>query len=363
LEKLGPAAKEAIPALTESLKDKDADVRAFAQKALDAVAGKAPPPPKDDLASLMKQLQDKDAKVRLKAVQKLAALGPAAKDAVPALTEAVKDRDEDVRAAAKKALLAVKGENPALAQIRKDLKSKKRAERAKAVEELAQLGEDGRDATADLLLSMREIWPVNKEAYLDCLEKIEPALHKPISTLILDTDQTNWFQAMQTIGNMGTDGEHALPLLVGISKTYWPQQSRRVDAQHVLETVTAMSQIAPEKQEVLQTIVALLSAPNGYSYSGATTGHSRPYALELAEKLQISPKFIVPALIQWLNDSTPVVTQKRRDTTLQLLAIRKLGAYGAEAKAAIPALDKLRFSSSKEVRDEAKAALESIKEK
>ncbi len=58
--------------------------------------------------SLIKQLKDKDEVVRLKAAKELGKLGTDAKDAIPALTEALKDTDEDVRSVAKKAIALIK---------------------------------------------------------------------------------------------------------------------------------------------------------------------------------------------------------------------------------------------------------------
>ena len=67
LSAFGPDAKEAVPALTEALKHKDAGTRWSAVRAL----GK---------------------------------IGPDAREAIPALTKALKDEDEDVRKEAKAAL-------------------------------------------------------------------------------------------------------------------------------------------------------------------------------------------------------------------------------------------------------------------
>ena len=51
---------------------------------------------------LVKQLKNKDEIVRFKAAKALGKLGAEAKGAIPALTEALKDMDEDVRAVAKR---------------------------------------------------------------------------------------------------------------------------------------------------------------------------------------------------------------------------------------------------------------------
>src|SRR5262245_42258360 len=95
---------------------------------------------KTNVPALIKQLKDKNEIVRLKGAKTLGKLGAAAKDAVPALTEAAaNDDDADVRSVAKKALESIKGadkkESKELAEIVKGLRSNIKGERTKAAEE------------------------------------------------------------------------------------------------------------------------------------------------------------------------------------------------------------------------------------
>ena len=57
-----------------------------------------------DMPALLEALKDEDEDVRRLAVFALGRISPAPKDAVPALIEALKDEDEDVRAGAAYAL-------------------------------------------------------------------------------------------------------------------------------------------------------------------------------------------------------------------------------------------------------------------
>jgi hypothetical protein len=68
----------------EALKDKDKGTRIAAAFAL----GKIGPAAKDAVPALIEALKDKDRDVRSTAAQALSGIGPAAKAAVPALTEA-----------------------------------------------------------------------------------------------------------------------------------------------------------------------------------------------------------------------------------------------------------------------------------
>lgn len=58
---------------------------------------------------LMRRLQSENPGERIMAATILAIHGPEAQDALPALAEAEKDRDPNVRAAATKAIAAIKG--------------------------------------------------------------------------------------------------------------------------------------------------------------------------------------------------------------------------------------------------------------
>ncbi len=96
---LGAAAKPAIPAMTEALKDTDVDVRFAAAEALVklGVPGRVVP-------ALIALLEDKRWYNRRWAAEILGDVGPPAKAATPALTKVLKDESEDVRKAAAEAL-------------------------------------------------------------------------------------------------------------------------------------------------------------------------------------------------------------------------------------------------------------------
>lgn len=55
-----------------------------------------------------KDLGDKSPEKRARAARELATMGPAAKSALPALERAAKDRNQDVAAAAKQAIAAIR---------------------------------------------------------------------------------------------------------------------------------------------------------------------------------------------------------------------------------------------------------------
>ncbi len=128
LEELGPAAKDAIPALADMLENdskycekaaevlaaigedatpsliksvrfaEDSAVRCVAIEALGAIKTTA----KDAVPVLIERLRDEEAVVRMRAARALGEMG--AKKAVPALIESLRDEDSDVRGLAAEAL-------------------------------------------------------------------------------------------------------------------------------------------------------------------------------------------------------------------------------------------------------------------
>ena len=94
--RMGPKAKAAVPALMESLQDKDFKVRRVAMDALGSIGPEA----KAAVPALTEVLKCKGKIRRVRAASALGRIGPEAKTAVPALTELLKDKDSNVKSAA-----------------------------------------------------------------------------------------------------------------------------------------------------------------------------------------------------------------------------------------------------------------------
>ncbi|MBL7133421.1 MAG: DUF1287 domain-containing protein [Phycisphaerae bacterium] len=99
LGRIGPAAKAAVPALEEALKDKDGNVRYAAAAALARLGL-----PDRGLPVLIALLKGKSSILGKYAAMALGEIGAPAKAAIPALKEALEDREADVRYAATDAL-------------------------------------------------------------------------------------------------------------------------------------------------------------------------------------------------------------------------------------------------------------------
>jgi hypothetical protein len=100
LNKIGPAARAAVPALVRVLGDANNSVRETAAEALGAIG----PDASSAVAALIAVLGDPDWTVRTNAARALGQIGRAAQVAVPALQKAQEDTNQFVRKAAGEAL-------------------------------------------------------------------------------------------------------------------------------------------------------------------------------------------------------------------------------------------------------------------
>ncbi len=104
LRSFGPAAREAIPLLRSLLSNRDARVRLEAASALLIIEPSEKP---TALPVILATLKDSDREIRLQSVSQLCLLGNSARDAGLALTNALREEDEAVRAAVSQALTKI----------------------------------------------------------------------------------------------------------------------------------------------------------------------------------------------------------------------------------------------------------------
>jgi HEAT repeat protein len=101
---LGADGKAALPALVSALGDEGERVRQNVLRAIIAIGPDAKATP-----ALTNSLKDSDSLVRALSANALGQLGPLARQSVPALREALHDRDETVKKEAADALRAIVG--------------------------------------------------------------------------------------------------------------------------------------------------------------------------------------------------------------------------------------------------------------
>ncbi len=203
--------------------------------------------------SLARLLRHRNASVRIAAAQALATLGPVARDAVPALLSAVVNSG------------GVTWQDTGL--------------RGMATTALGEIG-----AAAEPALPHLEVLTNVVSAELAAM-KIRGGSLLPFIERLKDTsDQEKWGQTARLVGNLGTNGEPAIPSLLIV----------------LTSTITSLR----SKQWPMQ---------------GA--------ALVAISRIHRRPDLCVPVLVKWLeaDDPTP------RD-----FALRALRAFGPEAKPAVP---------------------------
>jgi HEAT repeat protein len=98
----GPDAKEAVAPLATAMQDKFPAVRTAASQALAAIGKPAVP-------DLIRLLKSGDTNVRSRSAWALGKIGPDAKEAIPALTQAAKDPEASVWTEAREAIIKIQG--------------------------------------------------------------------------------------------------------------------------------------------------------------------------------------------------------------------------------------------------------------
>jgi HEAT repeat protein len=306
-----------------------------------------------EVAKLTKELGDRDALVRLKAAKELGRLKEKAKDAIPALTEATSDPDEDVRAVAKRALTAIKEAagvadatkvNEKFAPLIKNLQSKDMKVRLKAIAELESLGVDAKPAGAALVeFGMMNPNAKVREAANTAFEKIDPEIYKEVLTIFIDASGGNKDLAVDNLRKMGAKAKAAVPMIKSYHQYLTKEGRHRRQPYFTLQALIA---IAPEDAAVQQTVLGLVAGPDDALPIGRETLIADMRALKIDAKKQL--EVLLAALAATKTD--------------RLLIINELGKMGSDAKAALTVLMSLKTDSDKEVREAAAAAIAAIKQ-
>ncbi|MEI7688024.1 MAG: HEAT repeat domain-containing protein [Planctomycetota bacterium] len=322
--------------------------------ALPVVEALAAPP---GVEALIRQLGEKDESVRLKAAKELGKLKEAAADAIPALTIATKDADEDVRAVAQRSLTTIRqavaagnaAKNAAknaemIPPLIKDLQSKDYKVRLAAIENLEKMGPTAKVAGAAIVeYGMMSASPKVREAAFDAFEKIDPNVYKEVFILLVDNNFDKKNNAIRDLRVMGGKALAAIPVLKVLAGT--PNSGFSGDPLYLLSVIT---DIAPDDLALQNTVLA-------YVASKKTSTENRSIAIRLMNKIPIENKQKYDALDAAFS-STGISTSDR------VQIINEIAKLGADAKVGLPWLRKLRFDPNAEVRRAAELAVEAIRD-
>jgi HEAT repeat protein len=389
---IGAAAKPAVPALIELLKDSDATVRRQAVKAM----MKIHPGPQVMVPLFVQSLEDSDPGVRMRilhaisdagpaAVPGLIAalendktaywvclvlrdMGPAAKAAVPALTEKLKDPRPEIRREAILALAAMEfAATPAAEPIAAALKDEQTAVAATyALGRIGRLPEDAESVVrantknADNMLSTTSYWtlarvhPEDKQLRIEVTERLIDRLK--------DSDPLVRVAAARALA--------ALPPAPEITATIWEKAFSNCDETTVLHALDALAMLGPTGVPELIEALKFEKARSPVVYVLGRIGPPAAPATQALAKL-IDDKddcLANDAILAIANigpgakDAVPALMEaiKREGDVHARTVVYALGKIGPDAVAAVPLLFDLMKGSDRSVVMESAWALANI---
>jgi HEAT repeat protein len=264
--------------------------------------GWAQPVPYTQVAPLIEKLTDNDFQVRHDAANAIVKIGS---PAVPALIEALKNENKQVRWRAASALGAIGTEaSAAVPALITTLQDEDEYIRRIAAYALGKIGPQASAAVPELL---------------DALQ---------------DSDRNLRLVAAYALGKIGSEASAAVPTLIA--------RLQDANAEVRLNAATALGRIGAEAKTTVPALIAALQDKDKYVRQGAADALGRFGA---------KGKTAVPALITALRDENKYV---------RLNAASALGRIGIEAKPAIPALIGTLQDEKVEVRRNAASGLGGI---
>ena len=238
-------------------------------------------------------------------------------------------------------------ENPEVEKYVKQLKSFEQTPRTAAIKQLAAMGTEAKSATRPLLeMILNPKMKAPQIAALEAVEKVNPKAYKPARTLILDN---GWFEradALKEIDNLNeADREAVLPVVIA---AYNLERIKSKGNGFVLnDFFRTFANSYPKEKETQDVFLQAIT----FVGPQAPASGSRKHALENLPKITIDKKPLYKALMSGMNDG---------DAGVRALVIAALGNLGADAKAALPILKKLKLDRNQEVREAADTAVKKI---
>jgi HEAT repeat protein len=296
-----------IPDLTQAVNDENEEVVRLVVWALEATCSKRP----EVLLVFIEGLKNKKALTRRDCAAAIGNCELEAKDAIPALLEALSDNDTRVRRAASNALrLKVRPDTKtAVVPLFAALKDKDHEVRAFSAEALANIGPEADKAIPALM-----------EAAID-----------PVN------DWTVRYSAALAIGRIGPNALPAVPTLIRVILNKSENRLVRPAA------TKALGEIGPDAREAIPALKECLK-DSDYSVRAEAA-----YALW---RIDQNMELVVPAAIEILNNDKDFLAQRR--------VVGFVGELGNKAKPAVPALIKVMEKEVDSFRPHVIAAIQKI---
>ena len=392
---LGIDAKDAVPALSKLLTDKEEDVRWHTVRALGSIgtaaAGAAP--------AVAERLADKSASVRAYAAFALGRMGDASKPFLPSLVKGIKDPERIVRRECVKAVRILRpGPEVAVPLFVDMLRS---ASPGEVVPALNALAESGKAVVPQMQEALRS-YP--EARYWACLilAEIGPEAKEAVPDLmgaLNDADVEIRREALAALGRIGANAKPAVPSMVsalqdkdlGVRYTaayalglIGPDAAGAITALHKLgnendELLRVVSgwaltrvepQNAPARQHVVAVCLQLVRQKNPRVRAAVVSVLADLYKGEpqitsaLIESLADNDVSVIVTASNALHSqgevALPALTKALDRKELRVPAAATIGRLGEKGESAVPALLKALQDPQPEVRREVVLAIANI---
>jgi hypothetical protein len=256
--------------------------------------------------------------------------------------------------------------DPATTALLKELHDRDSKKRVIAAQDLGKLGESAPyEVPHALTAALLDKSDAVKSAALDSIQKVRPALYKPVSIIVLNrsgnvkTDQADVRRAVLQIGDLGENGGPAEPLLAWLLTQSFAAKEPNLDKHQttVCQAVMQALRNSPPRDAVTFNLMAGLVGPAADPYAlvrkdamGTLHWLSTHYERDSKVKDELRKKSY-QLYKSALNDPDPGCL---------IRAAQFLGEYGADAHDSLPALKRLKRSTNEQIRDAADAAVQKI---
>jgi HEAT repeat protein len=230
--------------------------------------------------------------------------------------------------------------------------------KVKAAEKLGRMGRKAVPATEALCQAAGDESAHVRDAALSALETVAPRLHKHVAALVIDENPANCLAAVKALAAMGQDARPAAGLVAAqtgklLDRTETPAGSFDAPTERLLSAeVACLATLAPEDPAARAVIARCLRYTPGYDVRPAAVAALRA----VGKAHPAARKEVVGELLKAVDARR----HGKPDQRTSLLAVKALAAFGPDARAAAPALRKLKLNPSEEVRGAASEALRKI---
>jgi HEAT repeat protein len=365
LVNLGP---DAVPALTEALKHRSATVRSEAVSTLGRI-GAAARPAISSLTRLLKD--DSDKYVRSDAATALIKIDPRSPAVIAALSAALGDPDEYVRVFVASALCRAGRRRDAIKELTRILRNDG-AQAGLAASELGDLGADAAEAVPALIDVLSGPDTPVRYAAVRALGKIGPQARGAVPALarrLMDRDQPLKFREEAAL-SLGLIGEAGVPELLKALKDVNAPPTKDVRPIVVISlgrAGEAARPAAPALAEALQDKDPKVRrwAAHAYTRIGLETKVTIPAIAKLLKDESAIVRVSAAEVLWEISkhpESVPTLVKalKADDWLARDSAVAALGEIGAEAKDAIPAVVEALKDEDSAVAEAAARALKRI---